>query len=99
MPAGNLPIFSGLSQAHTRRYHDLWSDGRKSGLHVARSRQRRSGASFRRRLGIGGKSVVIPVSALDVTRDEDGDVHAETTCTKEQIEALPEHAHLWLRLP
>ena len=42
-------------------------------------------------LGMGGKTVLIPVSALDVMQDEDGDVHATTTWTKDQIEALPEH--------
>ncbi len=45
-------------------------------------------------LGMGGKSVVIPVSALDIMRDEDGDIHATTTWSKDQIEALPEHRHV-----
>lgn len=45
-------------------------------------------------LGMGGKTVVIPVSALDVMRDEQGDIHATTTWTKEQIKALPEHTHI-----
>ena len=42
-------------------------------------------------LGMGGKTVLIPVSAIDVMQDEDGDVHATTTWTREEIEALPEH--------
>ena len=45
-------------------------------------------------LGMGGKTVVIPVSALDVMRGENGDVHATTSWTKEQIEALPAHEHM-----
>ena len=45
-------------------------------------------------LGMGGKSVVLPVSALDVMRDEDGDIHATTTWSKSQIEALPEHTEM-----
>lgn len=44
-------------------------------------------------LGFGGKSVMIPVSSLDFMRDEDDNIHATTTWTKEQIEALPEHVH------
>ena len=45
-------------------------------------------------LGMGGKTVLIPVSALDIMKDEDGTVHATSTWTKAQIEALPEHQHL-----
>ena len=45
-------------------------------------------------LGMGGKTVLIPISALDVMRDEDGAIHATTTWSKEQIEALPEHEHM-----
>lgn len=45
-------------------------------------------------LGMGGKTVLIPVSALDLMKDEDGMVHATTTMTKAQIEALPEHEHM-----
>ena len=45
-------------------------------------------------LGMGGKTVLIPVSELDVMQDEDGDVHAVTNWTKSQIEALPEHDHM-----
>jgi hypothetical protein len=44
-------------------------------------------------LGLGAKPVALPVSQLDFMRDEDGDVHATTTLTKEQVKALPEHRH------
>jgi hypothetical protein len=44
-------------------------------------------------LGIGAKPVLLPVAELVVMRDEDGDVHAVTTMTKEQLKALPEHHH------
>ena len=44
-------------------------------------------------LGMGGKTVLIPISALDIMKDEDGTIHAITTWTKAQIEALPEHLH------
>lgn len=42
-------------------------------------------------LGMGGRTVLIPVSALDIMQDEDGEVHATTSWTKDEIEALPEH--------
>lgn len=42
-------------------------------------------------LGIGAKPVGVPTGNLDFMRDEDGDVHAVTTWTKDQLEALPEH--------
>lgn len=45
-------------------------------------------------LGMGGKTVLIPVSALEIMQDEDGEVHAMTNWSKEQIEALPDHDHL-----
>lgn len=45
-------------------------------------------------LGMGGKTVLIPISALDVMQDEDGDVHATTSWTKDQIKALPAHDHM-----
>lgn len=35
-------------------------------------------------LGIGAKPVVVPISDLEFMRDEDGNVHAVTTWTKEQ---------------
>lgn len=42
-------------------------------------------------LGMGGKTVAIPVNALTFMEDEDGNVHATSTWSKSQIEALPEY--------
>lgn len=42
-------------------------------------------------LGIGAKPVAVSASDLDFMRDEDGDVHASTSWTKDQLEAMPEH--------
>jgi hypothetical protein len=42
-------------------------------------------------LGIGAKSVAVPINELDFMRDEDGDVHAVTSWTKDHLEAMPEH--------
>jgi hypothetical protein len=42
-------------------------------------------------LGIGAKPVSVPASQLDFMRDEDGDVHAVTTWTKDELEEMPEH--------
>ncbi|GAB4072574.1 PRC-barrel domain-containing protein [Ancylobacter sonchi] len=42
-------------------------------------------------LGIGAKPVAVPVGDLDFMRDEDGDIHAVTSWTKEQLKAMPEH--------
>ncbi|RYF29771.1 MAG: PRC-barrel domain containing protein [Comamonadaceae bacterium] len=42
-------------------------------------------------LGIGAKPVAVPVSELDFMRDEDGEVHALTSWTKDQLKAMPEH--------
>jgi hypothetical protein len=42
-------------------------------------------------LGIGAKPVAVPVSDLDFMRDENGDVHAVTTWTKDQLKEMPEH--------
>ena len=42
-------------------------------------------------LGIGAKPVAVAVSELDFMRDEDGDVHALTSWTKDQLKAMPEH--------
>jgi hypothetical protein len=42
-------------------------------------------------LGIGAKPVAVPIANLDFMRDEDGDVHAVTTWTKDQLKELPEH--------
>ena len=44
-------------------------------------------------LGIGAKPVAVPVADLDFMRDEDGDVHAVTTWTKDQLKEMPEHEH------
>lgn len=41
-------------------------------------------------LGIGAKSVAVPTAQLDFMRDEDGDVHAVTSWTKDQLKAMPE---------
>jgi len=42
-------------------------------------------------LGIGSKPVGLPISDLEFMRDEDGNVHAVTTWTKEQLKEMPEH--------
>lgn len=42
-------------------------------------------------LGIGAKPVGIPIKDLDFMRDEDGEVHAVTRWTKDQLKSLPEH--------
>ena len=42
-------------------------------------------------LGIGAKPVAIPLSELDFMRDEDGDIHAVTSWTKDQLSEMPEH--------
>lgn len=42
-------------------------------------------------LGIGAKPVAVPVRDLQFMRDEDGDVHAVTSWTKDQLKAMPEH--------
>ena len=44
-------------------------------------------------LGIGAKPVALTTNQLNFMRDEDGDVHATTAWTKEQVKALPEHNH------
>ena len=44
-------------------------------------------------LGIGAKPVAVPVSDLEFMRDENGDVHAVTSWTKDQLEKMPEHHH------
>ena len=41
--------------------------------------------------GIGAKPVAIPLSDLDVMRDEDGIIHAVTRLTTDQLKALPKH--------
>lgn len=42
-------------------------------------------------LGIGAKPVAVPISDLDFMRDEDGDVHAVTSWTKDELKQMPEH--------
>jgi len=42
-------------------------------------------------LGIGAKPVAVAADELDFMRDEDGDVHAVTAWTKDQLKAMPEH--------
>lgn len=42
-------------------------------------------------LGIGAKPVAVPVRDLDFMRDEDGDVHAVSSWTKDELKAMPEH--------
>jgi PRC-barrel domain len=44
-------------------------------------------------LGIGAKPVALTCNQLSFMRDENGDVHATSTMTKDQIKALPEHHH------
>jgi hypothetical protein len=44
-------------------------------------------------LGIGAKPVAVPADQLAFMRDEDGDVHAVTQWTKDELEAMPEHKH------
>ena len=42
-------------------------------------------------LGIGAKPVAVAADELDFMRDENGDVHAVTSWTKDQLKAMPEH--------
>ncbi|MFP3546715.1 PRC-barrel domain-containing protein [Rhizobium sp. SIMBA_035] len=42
-------------------------------------------------LGIGAKPVSVPVGDLDFMRDGDGNVHALTAWTKDQLKQMPEH--------
>lgn len=42
-------------------------------------------------LGIGAKPVAVPLSDLDWMRDDDGEVHAVTSWTKDQLKQMPEH--------
>jgi hypothetical protein len=42
-------------------------------------------------LGIGAKPVALLVSHLDFMRGVNGDVHAITSLTKDEVKALPEH--------
>ncbi len=45
-------------------------------------------------LGIGSKPVALDANQLTFMRDADGDVHATTPWTKEQVKDLPEHHHV-----
>ncbi|MDM9627761.1 PRC-barrel domain-containing protein [Rhizobium sp. S152] len=42
-------------------------------------------------LGIGAKPVAVPITDLEFMRDEDGDVHAVTSWTKDELKKMPEH--------
>jgi hypothetical protein len=42
-------------------------------------------------LGIGAKPVGVPLMDLAFMRDSDGDVHAVTSWTKDQLKEMPEH--------
>lgn len=42
-------------------------------------------------LGIGAKPVAVAASELDFMRDDDGDIHALTNWTKDQLKKMPEH--------
>lgn len=44
-------------------------------------------------LGIGAKPVAVPLTDLDFMRDEDGEVHAVTSWTEDQLKDMPEHHH------
>lgn len=44
-------------------------------------------------LGIGAKPVAVGLNDLEFMRDEDGDVHAVTSWTKDQLKDMPEHRH------
>lgn len=44
-------------------------------------------------LGIGAKPVSVPLSQLDFMRDENGDIHAVTGWTKDELKEMPEHHH------
>jgi hypothetical protein len=44
-------------------------------------------------LGLGAKPVALSPNQLDFMRDQNGNVHAHTSWTKEQIKGLPEHHH------
>lgn len=44
-------------------------------------------------LGIGAKPVAVNLNELDCMRDDNGQVHAVTTWTKDRLKELPEHKH------
>jgi hypothetical protein len=41
--------------------------------------------------GLGAKPVALSLGDLDFMRDEDGEVHAKTRLTEDQLKELPEH--------
>jgi hypothetical protein len=43
-------------------------------------------------LGLGARSIAVPVGQLEFMRDADGNVHAVTNWTKDQLKAMPEHS-------
>lgn len=45
-------------------------------------------------LGIGAKPVAVSAAELDFMRDENGNVHAVTNWTKDQLKNMPEHVHV-----
>lgn len=44
-------------------------------------------------LGIGSKSVALDAAQMKFMRDQNGNVHAVCSLTKEQVKQLPEHHH------
>ena len=44
-------------------------------------------------LGVGARSVALPVRQLEFMREDDGHVRAATSLTKDEVKALPEHPH------
>ena len=42
-------------------------------------------------LGIGAKQVAVAARDLDFMRDENGEVHAVASWTKDEMKAMPEH--------
>lgn len=42
-------------------------------------------------LGIGAKPVLVPVTQLDLMRDENREVHAVCNWTKDELKSMPEH--------
>lgn len=45
-------------------------------------------------LGVGAKPVAVPAKDLDFMRDEDGEVHAVTSWSADELKAMPEHHDL-----
>ena len=43
--------------------------------------------------GMGATPVAMTTDQLSLMRDDNGDVHATTAWTKDQIKAMPEHHH------